>query len=133
MADTEQGQPQTDSLFKRDENFEALYANNVQYFPTEWDLRAVFGEIDSEPDTGKQVVVQHTSIAIPWLQVKLGLYFLMLQLGAYEITHGKIKLPATLIPPEPIPPTGEFANDPLSRQIYEFIKNTREQFLQTAT
>ena len=127
-------QPQQgQSPFRRDENFEALYANNVQMFPTEWDLRIVFGELDVDPETNNQFVMQHTSIALPWLQAKLGLYFLMLQLGVYEITHGKIKLPASLIPPEATPPTGDLANDPAAQQLYEFIKNTREQFLKTAT
>jgi len=70
-------------------------------------------------------------MAIPWLQAKIGLYFLTLQLGVYEMTHGKLKVPTALIPPEPTLPTGELANNPDAQQVYEYVKRIREQFLQS--
>ena len=54
-----------------------------------------------------------------------------LQLGVYEMSHGKIPIPSAILPIEPAPPTGELENDPLAKQIYEYVKKTREQFLAT--
>jgi hypothetical protein len=116
-------------FFERDEDYEALYANNIQFQPSEWDLKVIFGELDFHDD--KLAVKQHTSIAMPWLQAKIMHYFLTLQLGVYEMSHGKIKVPSTVLPIEPQPPTGELENDPMAKQIYEYIKKVREQFLES--
>jgi hypothetical protein len=114
----------------RGENFESLYANNVQFQPFEWDLKVIFGELDVLPDKPNELVVeQHTAITIPWLQAKLAVYYLSLQVAVHEMTHERIRIPTALIPPEPTRPTGDMADDPTAIKVYEHIKATRERFL----
>ncbi|HEY4901438.1 MAG TPA: DUF3467 domain-containing protein [Terriglobales bacterium] len=117
--------PQT-GITKHD-NFESWYANNVQFYPSEWDLRMVFGELDMSE--GGAIVQQHTAMTVAWVQAKLMQYFLTLQLGVYEMTHGKIPVPDGILPPEPTPPTGELEHDPVAIQVYEYIKKARDQFM----
>jgi hypothetical protein len=113
--------------FIRHENFESWYTNNIQYHPSEWDLKLIFGELDWRD--GNMVVQQHTAMSMAWLQVKIMHYFLTLQLGIYELAHGRISVPPSVAPIEPPRPTGQLENDELAHRIHEFIKNTREQFM----
>src|ERR1017187_1064478 len=83
----------------RHEDYVTLYANNVQFQPWDSDLRMTFGELDLRK--GKVVTEQHTAISISWLQAKIMLYFLGLQVAVQEIANGKIKIPDRLFPPEP--------------------------------
>ena len=115
--------------FVRHENFESWHANNIQFYPSEWDLKLVFGELDW-PKGGNVVVQQHTAMTLSWLQAKIFQYFLTLNLALYEMQHGKIKVPAAVMPPEAQPPTGDLANDPAALKFYEFVKATREQFVE---
>jgi hypothetical protein len=87
--------PTTD--FKRDEDFESLYANNVRFEPSVWDLKLLFGEIDQS--SGQVIIDQHTAIAIPWMTAKLMAYFLEMNLVIYEADNGYIRLPRSVIPP----------------------------------
>jgi hypothetical protein len=113
----------------RHEDYVTLYANNVQFQPWDSDLRMTFGELDLRK--GKVVTEQHTAISISWLQAKIMLYFLGLQVAVQEIANGKIKIPDRLFPPEPTPPSGDFENDPVAIKVYEYIKEQREKFLAT--
>jgi hypothetical protein len=51
------------------------------------------------------------------------------EVGAYEMSHGKIPIPLGAVPPEPQPPTAERAADPFSYRFYEYIKKRREEFM----
>jgi len=112
---------------RRHENYENWYSNNVQFQQSEWDLKLVFGQLDWSED--HYVVEQHTAITMAWLQAKLVFYFLSIQLGVYEMSHGKIPIPLGAMPPEPLPPTEEQAKDPFVVQMYEYMKKRREQFI----
>jgi len=125
-ADEQQSQPTPQPIFQRHENFENWYANNIQYFPSEWDLKMVFGQLDWKD--GNMLIEQHTAMAIAWTQVKLMIYFLTLQVGIYEMQYGKIKIPPSVRPPEPILPSGDLKDNPIANQVYEFIKQERERF-----
>ena len=128
MPDSEKTSEQSFAAFRRDkDDFEALYANNVQFQPSEWDLRAIFGEVDFED--GRPFVQQHTSISLPWAQAKIMLYFLAVQIGAYEIANGKIVIPGTVLPPDPAPPEGELVSNSLARHIYEHAKKMHDMFV----
>lgn len=115
--------------FLRHENFESWYANNIQYFPSVWDLRMVFGELDLRD--GKGFVRQHTAMTVGWVQAKLMIYFLSLQVYVHELTEGKIAIPPGALPPEPTPPVEDLENDPIAIQVYEQIKKVREEFMAT--
>lgn len=129
MPNTGNPSEQPFQQFRRDEDdFEALYANNIQLQPSEWDIKAIFGELDFT-DEGKPFVQQHTSIAIPWLQAKIFLYFLALQVGAHELQHGKIMIPASVLPPKPPLPEGELASDPLAMAVHSHAQKMWDMFI----
>jgi hypothetical protein len=129
MADITAQHESPQIRFERHENFESWYANNVQMFQNDFDLRLVFGELDSQPPT--LVIRQHTAMTMSWLQAKLMHHFLTVHIGAYELTHGKIPVPPDQLPPEPQPPSREYANNPAAGQVYEYLKKVREQFIES--
>ena len=114
-------------FLRRGEDFESLYANHVYLIPSEWDLKMIFGEVDND-DKGS-FIEQHTAIAIPWLQAKILHYFLSLQLGFYEINHGKISIPLSIQPPEPDPIPEELSGNDGSRLLYELVRAKRAELL----
>ncbi|HEY4899087.1 MAG TPA: hypothetical protein VII95_04605 [Terriglobales bacterium] len=124
---SEQKDKTQDERFQRHENFESWYANNIQFFSSEYDLKLICGELDWPK--GNLVVQQHTALVVSWLQAKIMAYFIGTHVAIHEMTHGKIAVPAPVLPPEPVPPTGELANDPVAIQVYEYIKKAREQFM----
>lgn len=114
--------------FKRKENFASVYANNVRYESSVWDLKMILGELDQK-DPGNLIVEQHTAVTIPWIQIKLMIYYLGINLKFHETAQGKIKIPVSVLPPElgPIPPNLE--NDPGTRANYEFARELREKLI----
>ncbi len=115
------------SEFRRSEDFSSVYANNVQFQPTAWDLKLVLGELDQQG--GRVTVEQHTCVTLPWLQVKLMNYYLGLNLAIHELQHGKIKVSNDLLPPVPPTPPEELAKLPLANTILEVISKMREEFI----
>lgn len=111
----------------RHEDYVTLYANNVQFQPFAWDLRMTFGELDVRK--GNVIIEQHTAISITWLQAKIMLYFLGLQIAVHEMANGTIRIPKEVFPPEPTPPSGDLENDPIALKVYEHIKAEREKLL----
>lgn len=116
----------TDTLlqFERDEDFASLYANNVTYEAAIWDLKMIFGQLDQ---SGKVTIRQHTAITMPWMQAKLMVYLLQINIASFESEHGKIKIPDRLLPPEPESLAGFPASDD-NVQLKAF-KKIRDEFL----
>lgn len=113
--------------FRRAEDFSSVYANNLQFELSAWDLKMIFGELDQRG--GKVAVDQHTSVTLSWLQAKLLNFFLEINLAVHELEHGKIKIPKNLLPPVPAPPLGELADVPQAKPIFELITKMREEFI----
>jgi len=88
---------QTRASFEREDDFAALYANNVILEGNALDLKLIFGEL--EQHTGEAVVSQHTSVTIPWPTAKLLTYYLQVFMADYEAQNGKIRMPLSSIPP----------------------------------
>jgi hypothetical protein len=86
-------------FFRDPEDFEALYANNVQAESSVWDLKVIFGILDQSSVPHK--VVQHTSINLPWAQIKLLSYMIRLNIAIHEAGNGKIFIPQNIMPPDP--------------------------------
>jgi hypothetical protein len=81
--------------------------------------------LDNDPKDGSLFIEQHTAISVPWLQAKLMSYYLTLQVGAYELSHGEIAVPESLIPSE-FPP--DPSADEKAQQMYSYIEKTRKEF-----
>src|SRR5208283_4527680 len=105
---------------KRHDNFESWYANNIQFETTEWDLKMIFGLLDFRE--GCLAIEQHTAMSVGWTQAKILAYSLQVHVAIFEKIHGKITVPPTVWPPEPIPPSDELkASNPLAESVYELI------------
>jgi len=113
---------------RRNEDFVTLYANNIQFEATEWDIRLVFGELDIHD--GKVAVEQHTGMNIPWLQAKLLLLYLGIQVAVNEKINGPIRIPKTLVPQE-FPPISEelLKENPLAPALREIGEKMRQEFV----
>ena len=109
-----------DAHLETKNKFEVAYANNFHFEPSVWDLKILFGQL--EQHTGTSAIDWHTAITIPWLQAKFVAYYLRVQAAWHEQQTGPLKAPAFVMPPEPKPPTGELANDPVANALYEAQK-----------
>jgi len=67
-----------------------LYANNVKFESSLWDLKLIFGQTDQT--FGPNAIIQHTAVTIPWPQVKLLLFGLSVTLAEQEGRTGRIAL-----------------------------------------
>jgi hypothetical protein len=115
--------------FMRDEeDFISTYANHVLFQASVWDLKLVFGQLD-QPQEHHPVIEQHTAITMPWMQVKLMAYYLLLNLLMYESENGDIKIPPRLLPPEPPPLDPEQEKDPHVKEAHESAKKMRAEFI----
>lgn len=113
---------------RRDDEFVSLYANNIRYENSVFDLRLVFGELDQSDPEGP-CVSQHTAITISWIEAKLMVYFLRLNIASYELQNGKINIPASQIPPLFEPPTGELANNEHAQAIYKAFSKIHQELV----
>ncbi len=124
----EQSKPQSQPAVetRKVEDFTSLYANSIRYESSVWDLKLLFGELDQL--TGKEVVELHTSVSIPWMQVKLMVEMLRLNVDAYELEFGKIAVPLRVIPPE-IELTPDQAANPIAKAVIELANKRRAEFI----
>jgi hypothetical protein len=116
----------TQPVQPEEEELTSDYANNVLFVGTIWDLKLLFGELSA---TNKGVD-WHTSITLPWELAKLMAYYLDINLAARELTHGTIRVPESMTPPEP-PPPSESENNPATQRLVSFIKEHRQKFLKS--
>jgi hypothetical protein len=126
QQDSPQGAPQA-LQFKRDEDFESLYANNVRFESSVWDLKLIFGQLDQS--TGQEVIELHTAMTIPWTTAKLMLYYLQLNIVVHELENGKIRINPRVYPMMPPPLTPEFDNNELAKAAHELAVKMRAEFI----
>ncbi len=104
------------------------YANNTVFESTIWDLKLIFGEFSGSA----RAIEYHTSITVPWSQAKLIAFYLQANIAAYESEHGKIKVAASVIPPEWNPPsTEQVSANPGSQELFETLQTLRRNFLES--
>src|SRR5258708_3692666 len=70
------------------ENRSVAYANNARFESSVWDFKIFFGQL--QKDAGN--VDWHTVVTIPWLQAKLLLYFLRINVAFHEIDNGQLRI-----------------------------------------
>jgi hypothetical protein len=108
-----------------------VYADNAFFETSVWDLKVIFGQL--EQHTGKVNIDWHTAVTMPWLQAKLLSYYLRVNLAAYELAHGNIKVPSNVQPPTPEPPQEEpVASDPTASALYEAAKRLHAEMFENA-
>jgi hypothetical protein len=110
--------------YRTADDFVVRYANNTYFEPSLWDLKLIFGQSDQK--AGMNVINQHTSITLPWSQVKVVLYFLTSQLAAFEALNGRIQIHTGIIPPVADHGPKDIPGVPQakSEEIWQFIHET---------
>ena len=113
--------------FRRTEDFTSVYANNIQFETSVWDLKIILGELDQRG--GKLTVEQHTAVSVPWMQAKLLCYFLRMSIEFHEINNGKIPIAKGVLPPPPPPLPPELENDPVAKASFDAIKKLHAELM----
>jgi uncharacterized protein DUF3467 len=80
----------------------AVYANNAMFEVSAWDLKILFGQLDQQPE--KSRIDWHTSVTMPWMQAKIFMYYLRLNIAYYEMHFTPVNTPERVIPALPAPP-----------------------------
>ena len=93
-----------------------VYANNVRFEVSAWDLKIFFGQLDQR--TGPSEVDLRTTVTIPWALAKTLDYFLRLNLAFYEKSFVPVNLPPQVIP-APLVPSSEQLADPKVAELFE--------------
>jgi hypothetical protein len=115
--------------YKKTDDFIDSYANNVLLESSLWDMRLILGKLDQQ--LGKNTVVQHSSVTLPWAQVKLLHYFLGLHLATHEIQFGRVQIPTNIVPPIPDQISEELRElkDPKAEEVHEALKSGYADFI----
>lgn len=123
----EQPTPSSPPKAVRSDEFEELYANNVLFEPSIWDLKMVFGQLVQ--GEGGPIIRYHTAMTIPWSQAKLMCFFLLLQLVAHQSDiGGKISLPERMIPKPPQFTDEELEKNPSIRTVIDLFVKVRDEY-----
>jgi len=81
----------------RPEDFKSLYANNLQFAVTVFDLKMLFGEVDRYPD-GTPYIRQHTAVTMAWQEAKIAAILLAVNVAAQEESNGPIAIHPNVLP-----------------------------------
>lgn len=106
----------------RHEDFVSLYANNVAYEQSVWDLRMLFGNLDQ----AKSVIEQHTAMALAWPTAKIAAYYMTVNVMAQQAQLGSIALRSDVIPKRPNPNDPDV--EPHNRAIVTYLGWIHDQF-----
>ena len=105
-----------------------VYANNVRFEMTAWDLRVLFGQLMPISE-GKGQVDWHTDVTIPWAQAKLMHLYLGINLTLYERENGKITIPPAVLPaPMSAPPKGVEASNAEAIETFKAVQGVINVF-----
>jgi hypothetical protein len=110
----------------RAEDFTSLYANNVHFESSVWDLKLLFGLLDQIKGAGNAMIDQHTAINIPWVQAKLVAYFLTVNVMLHESENGKLEIPTRIIPIKLDP--SDPALDDKGKSLTQYLAWVHDQF-----
>lgn len=106
---------------RRAEDFFYDYANFVGMENSPWDLKLLFGQLDQRfKPAGTEM---RSSITIPWMTAKVMAFYLLVNLGVYEASYGRIPIHTEGIPPA-VPQQPE---EPL-KSVMEKMEDFRKQF-----
>jgi hypothetical protein len=131
MEDEKPNNAEADSENDELDDVVPLYANNVRFEMTAWDLRMLFGQLMPSSE-GKGQVDWHTDVTIPWAQAKLMHLFLGINLTLYERENGKITVPPAVLPASmAAPPAGVDASNPDAIETFKLVQSIIKAFRET--
>jgi len=106
------------------ENTNSVYANQLQFEVSPLDLMIQFGKL-----VAKGAVEWHTSVTLPWPQVKMLAFFLHANVIIHETTNGPVRIPTTMLP-SPYPPLSDMETNPVSKKLFDTIKAMRDELIE---
>ena len=114
---------------KNEEEYEdivPMYANNIRFEMSAWDLRIFFGQL---VPGGEAEVEYHTDVAIPWAQAKLMHLYLGINIMLYERQNGRIPIPKSVLPaPLASPPEDTDTSSPESIETFQQVQRKIAEF-----
>jgi hypothetical protein len=109
-----------------DEYVVPVYANNVRFEMSAWDLRIFFGQL---APGGEAEIDYHTDVAIPWAQAKLMHLYLGINIMLYERQNGRILIPKSVLPaPLTSTPEGADTSSPDSLEAFQQVQQKIKEF-----
>jgi uncharacterized protein DUF3467 len=103
-----------------------LYANNVFFESSVWDLNLIFGVFDQTPDAPPSK--RFGAVRIPWRQAKLMTYMLAMNVAFHESSNGPINIPSNVAPPDIMKFIEQhYPNDPKAKEMGERINRVRAE------
>lgn len=113
--------------FDRQKDFKSLYANNVQFEISSWDLKLIFGQVDQT--RGPNFVEQSAAVTLPWAQAKIAAYYMIANIAIHAANEGPIKVPSGLTPARPDPSNPGL--DDAARSAVAYMAWVHDQFFGT--
>jgi uncharacterized protein DUF3467 len=108
------------------EDIAPMYANNVRFEMSAWDLRIFFGQLVPR---GEAEIDYHTDVAIPWAQAKLMHLYLGINIMLYERQNGRIPIPKSVLPaPLASPPEDVDTSSPESIETFQQVQKKIAEF-----
>jgi len=114
---------------RKAEEFASLYANNVRFESSAWDLKIVFGQIDQSAGADKVAVESHTAITVAWPTAKTMAYYLTANVLAQQAYAGLIPLQPNAVPTRPNSAEPSWAA--LDRKVVAYLAWIHDQFFST--
>jgi hypothetical protein len=130
VADEEK-QPNLQALLKitPGEDFSEDYANTFTFEQTAWDFKIIFGQTDQMSGNPNDIN-WHTSMTMPWGIAKILSHMLILNITAFELSFGQIQILPSVMPPEPVEPTGDLDN-PATQILYRMQRQLHRSLVGT--
>lgn len=123
---TDNNMPPPKPTVTRVPTFFELYANNVNFESSVWDLNIIFSLFDQTPDTPP--FKQLGAVRIPWAQAKLMAYLLFMNVAFHETSNAPINIPASIVPPDIEKFIADkFPNDPKAKAMGERLNRMRAE------
>ena len=118
-----------DLEIKRVEDFTSLYANNVRFESSAWDLKMLFGELDQSGGAEASSIELHTAMTVSWPTAKIMAYFLTANCLSHQLQNGPIAVPGSALPPRPDP--ADPAWSALDKNLVNYLAWIYDQFFGT--
>jgi hypothetical protein len=103
-----------------------VYANNVRFEMSAWDLRLFFGQL---VPGGSPEIDYHTDVTISWAQAKLMHLYLGINIMLHERQNGRIPVPVSVVPmPLTDPPEGVDTSSPEAIETFQLFQQALKEF-----
>lgn len=97
MAEQNESKATASNKPHRAQDFFEIYANNVNFESSVWDLKLILAVLDQDPNSPP--FKQLGSVHVPWMQAKIMAYYLLMNIVFHEASNGPIDVVRSVAPP----------------------------------